>query len=79
MKLLTLFTIVVSAAFGQSFQAELDGPLWKEKSGELHFTPDALEFLPKGEEVLPPVLYSFPGKRSCSLSFLSSIGFLCRL
>ena len=26
-------------------------------------------FLPKDEEVLPPVLYSFPGKRSCSLSF----------
>jgi hypothetical protein len=50
MKLLTLFAMVVSAAFGQSFQSELDGPLWKEKSGELRFTDEAVEFLPKGED-----------------------------
>lgn len=50
MRILILLALLAAAAFGQSFPAELDGPLWKEKSGELRFTSDALEFLPKGEE-----------------------------
>lgn len=51
MKQIALALLLAATALAQdTFQATLDGPLWKEKSGELRFTAEGIAFQPKGDK-----------------------------